>query len=149
MFERVSRGIKIVAIVNTIINFLLLIPLFLVVKTFLSRFFVLGLAIIIANILLGIVIILLKNWARRCFIIIQIPNLIISVYPFMVFLQLGLGGAGNFGDAYEPWSDISTLQFWKELASFILGMSFPTVPMLCSIFYIFYLMLPKVKEQFK
>lgn len=145
MFKNVSWGIKIVAAINTIVNLLLLFPLFF------TMFppFKLRLSIIIANILLGVGLILLDNWARRLFIAIQIPNLILSIWPFGCILTLGLGSAGAFGDDHILWAPAFTPLFWQQLLSFMLGMLFPAIPMLLSMFYILYFTIPKVKEQFK
>lgn len=141
--------IKIIAIINTIINLLLLMPLFTFVRPFYPSLLILGLIVVIANIILGIQILFLENWARVSFIVMQSVGLVLSIWPFLCILTLGMNG-GSFGERYTvPWSPVNTSLFWKQLTSLIYGMSFPSVPMLFSMFCIIYLKCPKVKEQFK
>jgi len=148
MFKEVPLGVKRIADANTIINLLLLIPLFVFVRLFCFPLFILGLLVIAANLILGIKIKLLKNWARASFIIMQTVGLVLSIYPFLVILQFGLGNPSRFGDNYELWAVPFTPVFWGQLVSFIIGMSFPSLSMLFSIFCIFYLFLPSISKQF-
>ncbi|HNW39077.1 MAG TPA: hypothetical protein PL125_06070 [Candidatus Omnitrophota bacterium] len=147
MFKEVPLAVKIIVFINTIINLLLLMPLFTFVRSFVNDFFPLGLLVIMVNIILGALIILLKNWVRVSFIVMQVVGLVLSIWPFLCFLTLGLNG-GSFGDGRVPWAPMCTFLFWKQIASFICGMSFPAVPMLFSIFCIIYLRRPEVKKQF-
>ena len=149
MFREVPLGIKIIAVINTIINLMLLMPLFTFVRFVYDSLFILGLLVVIVNMVLGIQVVLLKNWVRICFIGMQTLGLVLSIWPFLCILTLGMNG-GSFGERYiVPWRPFNTPIFWKQIASFIYGMSFPSVPMLFSIFCIIYLKRPKVKEQFK
>lgn len=149
MFRNAPLAIKLIAIINTIINLLLLLPLFIFVRIFYPSLFILGLLVVIANIILGIQIVFFKNWARVGFIIMQSVGLFLSIHPFLCILTLGMNG-GSFGDGcIVPWSPFNTPMFWKQIAFFIVGMSFPSVPMLFSIYCIIYLKLPMVKDKFK
>jgi len=148
MFKKVPLGIKIIVFINTIINLLLLLSSFILLNLGLS-FYILGLSVILINILLGVGILLLKNWVRICFIVMQVVGLILSSYPFLIILQFGLGNPSQFGDNYEPWAAYFTPFFWKQLISFVIGMFFPIALMLFSLFCIVYLSLPKVKRQFE
>lgn len=148
MSKRIPSGIKVVSTINIVVNLLLLIPCFFILKFMGSVFFSIGLFIIIVNIILGIGVLLLKTRSRRAFVAMQIVNLTLSVWPFMCFLTLGLGSAGKFGDDHIPWAPISTFLFWEQMTNFIVGMLFPMVPMLLSIFYMFYFTHPKVKKVF-
>jgi hypothetical protein len=153
MFKEVPMGIKVIAIINTIINLLLLIFLCSILLSFVPfgyfQFILLGLFIVCINFVLGFGIILLRNWARRGFILMQIVSLALSIYPFLVILQFGLGNPSQFGDNREQWASLFTTKFFGQLVSFIIGMSFPVLPMLFSIFCIFYLLRFSIKNQFK
>ena len=153
MFKEVPLGIKVITIVNTIINLLLLVPLFFILLSSVPsgylQLIILGLSIICVNLILGIGVILLKNLARKVFVIAQIVSLALSIWPAGFFFTLGLCSAGRFGDDYTPWAPISSSLFWRQLSSLLFGMMFPGVPMLFSMFCIFYLTRSKVREQFK
>ncbi|MDD5130762.1 MAG: hypothetical protein PHS66_06945 [Candidatus Omnitrophica bacterium] len=154
IFDRIPLTIKIIGIVNTIINFLLLVPLFSILQSpvpsgFL-QFFILGLTIIIfINIIFGVGVILLMNLMRKAFIVMQIIGLVISIAPAWFLFTIGLGSAGSFGDNHTVWAPVFSFLFWQQLSGLIFGMMFPGVPMLFSMFCIFYLTRSKVREQFK
>ena len=149
MFRNVPRGIKTVAIINLVINFLLLIPSCFLLMFSPPIFGPIGLIVVLSNIILGFGILFLKNWARIIFIIMQIISPILSIFPFLIFLQFGLGNPTGFGDTYEAWEVPFTAGFFVQLISFIAGMSIPALPMLFSLFCVVYFLCPNVKKQFK
>lgn len=149
MFEQVPLGIKIVIFINTSVNLLLLIFWFFILRWLGLLFTMIGLLVIIANIILGIQVMLLKSWARWIFVKVQILSLLFSIWPFLFIFTLGMNG-GSFGERHTvPWEPLFTPLFWRQFASFMIGMAFPTLPMLFSVFCIFYLTRRKVKEQFR
>lgn len=150
MRERnVPKGIKVIFVINSIINLLLIAPAYFVLRLFGPWVQCIGFLIILTNITLGFGIKLLNNMARVSFIMMQIVGLIFSVWPFMCFLTIGLGNPSAFGDNYEVWAEPFTYRYIDQSVSFILGMSIPALPMLFSIFCVFYLLRPSIKMQFK
>lgn len=149
VFGKVPQGIKVVAIINITVNLLLLFICCFVSKFVPPFILLVGLLILLSNIILGIGILLLKNWARIIFIIMQIISLVFSIFPFLIILTFGLGNPSQFGDTHEAWGDPLTAKFFIQLVSFIMGISVVALPMLFSIFCIFYYLRSNVKKQFK
>jgi hypothetical protein len=152
ILEETRFTIKIIGIINTIINFLLMLFFFILlifVPSGYMQFIILGLFMVSINIMLGIGVISLNNLARKLFIIVQIISLLLSIWPFGCMFTLGLGSAGRFAGGYVAWAPTHAFLFWQQLASFVFGMMLPVVPMLFSAFCIFYLTRSEISEQFK
>jgi len=138
MFEKTPLTVKIVVIINTIINFFFLIILCFRLLKHMSPEgfgpFVLGVLIIAINTILGFMIISLKNLARVCFMGMQIIYLIFSTLSFLYILLRGLTEA-SLGE--------------RQLKPFLIAIVIPTLLMVFFLFCLFYLRHPKVKEYFR